>query len=96
MSRQVVRVVRQRAKRERVFVHIRRLAHERLDEVSRPDVVQQVAEEMTAERVVAEILNHRTAVRIRPRAEQTSDEYSGKRRRSSGRIFESQVASIAA
>ena len=61
-------VVRERAERERVLVDVARLADHRLDEVAGADVVQQVAEEMAAERVVAEILNHRSAVGVGARA----------------------------
>ena len=46
----------------RVFVHVARIANHRLDELTRPDVVHQIAEEMTAERVVAKILDDRSAV----------------------------------
>ena len=58
----VVGVVRQRAQREGQFVDGLRVADERLDEVAGAGIVEQVAEEFVAERVVAKVLNHRAAV----------------------------------
>ena len=67
MTEVVGRVVRERAERERVLLEIARVVNQRLDEIARPDVVHEVAEEMVAERVVAEILDDRSAVRERAR-----------------------------
>ena len=66
MARGVVRIMRQCTERERQFVHVARVTNEGLDEVAGPDVVQEVAEELVAERVVAKILDYRAAVGERP------------------------------
>ncbi len=63
----VVGVVSQGAECERELVDIARIAQQRFNEVARADVVHQVAEELVAERVITEILNHRSAVRERAR-----------------------------
>ena len=64
MSGVVVRVVSQRTERERVLVDVARVTKQRFHEVARPDVVQEVAEEFVAKRVVAEILDDRPAIGI--------------------------------
>ncbi len=66
----VGRVMRERAKRKRVFVDVLRIAQHRVDEIARAHVVQQVAEEVAAERIVPEVLDHRAAVRIRARMQE--------------------------
>jgi hypothetical protein len=65
MTAGVVGVVGERAEREGELVDVARVAQQRFDEVARADVVHEVAEELVAERVVAQILNHRSAVRER-------------------------------
>ena len=62
MARVVERVVSQRTQGEGVLVRIPGVADQRLDEVAGTDVVREVGEQMTAERVVAEVLNQRAAV----------------------------------
>ena len=68
MAARVVGVVGERAQRERELVDVARVPDQRFDEVAGSDVVHEIAEELVAERVVAQILNHRSAVRERPRA----------------------------
>ena len=63
-------VVRERAERERILVDVLRVAEEHFHEVAAADVVQQVAEQTAAERIVADVLNHRATVRERARVEQ--------------------------
>ena len=60
-------VVRQRAEREGVLVDVVRFAQQRFHEVAGADVVHQVAEKVVPERIVAKVLNHRSAVRVRAR-----------------------------
>jgi len=67
MTARVVGVVGERAERKRKLVDVTRIAQQRFDEIAGADVVHQVAEELVAERVVTEILNHRAAVRERAR-----------------------------
>src|SRR4029077_2936852 len=55
-------VVRQSAERECVFIQVLRIADQRLDEVAAANVVHQIAEEMTAVRIIAQILNDRAAI----------------------------------
>jgi hypothetical protein len=50
--------VGERAECKRELVDVARIAQQRFDEVPRPNVVHEVAEELVPERVVAEILNH--------------------------------------
>ena len=45
----------------------RAVADQRLDEVAGPDVVREVGEQMTAERVVAEVLDESASVGVRAR-----------------------------
>src|SRR5713226_3040218 len=54
-------VVRQSAERECVFIQVLRIADQRLDEVAAANVVHQIAEEMTAVRIIAQVLNDRAA-----------------------------------
>ena len=70
MTAGVVGVVGERAEREGELVDVARVAQQRFDEVARADVVHEIAEELVAERVVAQILNHRSAVRERARLKQ--------------------------
>ena len=65
MAGVVERVVSQRAQGERVLVRVARVADQRLDEVAGPDVVREIGEQMTAERVVPEVLDEGAAVRVR-------------------------------
>ena len=78
MPRVVVRVVCERADGEREFVDVPGVAQQRLDEVAGADVVQEVAEESAAERVVPEILDDRTAVGERTRAQERVGVRTGK------------------
>src|ERR1700693_4433192 len=57
-------IVCQCTQRKSVFIQVSRIAKQGLNEIAGPDVVDQVAEQMAAERVVAQILNHRTTVRV--------------------------------
>ena len=70
MSRVIRSVVTERPQRERVLVHVGCVTQQRLDEVSRFHVVQKVGEEVAAERVIAEILDDRSAVGVSPRGKQ--------------------------
>ena len=54
------------------------VAQQRLDEVAGADVMQEVAEESAAERVVPEILDDRTAVGERTRAQERVRVRTGK------------------
>ena len=62
MSGVVRGIVRERAERERIFVDVLRVAEHRSDEIARAHVVEQVTEKMTAEGIVAKVLDHRAAV----------------------------------
>src|SRR4029079_8076454 len=64
-------VMREGAQRERQLVRVVRVANHRFDEIARPCVVQQVAEELVSEWVVAKVLNHGSAVRVRVRFDET-------------------------
>src|SRR5712692_2063483 len=61
MAVAICRVVRQSAERECVFIEILGIADQRLDEVAAANVVHQIAEEMTAVGIIAQILYDRAA-----------------------------------
>ena len=63
----ICRVMCQCPQRESIFIEIRRIPQQRLHEVTSAHVMQQIAEEVAAKRVVAQILNHRPAVGVRVR-----------------------------
>jgi hypothetical protein len=60
-------VMGQGAEGEGQLVDVSRIANHRLDKVAGARVVQEVAEKLVAERIVANVLNHRSAVRVRMR-----------------------------
>ena len=57
-------VMRQRAQRECILVQILRLANQVENEVAAADVVRQIAVELAAERIIAQILNDASAVGV--------------------------------
>src|SRR5580765_2750092 len=64
MTAVVGRVVTECAEGEGVLVDVVRVTDQRGDEVAGANVVQQITEEMTAERIVAKVLNHASAVGV--------------------------------
>jgi hypothetical protein len=58
------RVMRQRAQGERILVQILGVANQVRDEVAAPHVMRQVAVELAAERIIAQILNDAASVGI--------------------------------
>ena len=93
----VGREVRQRAQRERILVEILRLANHVDDEVAAADVMRQIAVELAAERIVAQVLNDAAAVGVGVRLRQIRPRWqAGNRFSSSGLIALSQVESMMA
>src|ERR1041384_2587672 len=70
MSLVVCGVMRKRSERECIFVDVLRLGEKRLNEVSASDIVNQVGEELAAERVVTNVLNNRSAISVSVRLAQ--------------------------
>ena len=64
MTARVGGVVCQRAVCEGQLVRVPTLSDEATDKVSRPDVVNQIAEELASKRVVPEVLNDAAAVGV--------------------------------
>ena len=57
-------VVRQRAQSEGVFVEVLRVVKQRLHKGAGANIVRQIAEDLIAERVVADVLNDASAVGV--------------------------------
>ena len=64
MTGDVRRVVRESAQGKRILIHVATFQDQLTDEVASARVVDEVAEFMIAERVVTEILNDGSAIRV--------------------------------
>ena len=64
MPDRIAQVVRQRPNRKRILVDRLRIAKQPGNEISRANVVREIAEKLFAERVVPHVLDRRPAVRV--------------------------------
>ena len=74
----VARVVRQRSQRKCILVDVLRLSNQVQNEVAAADVMRQIAVELAAERIIAQILNDASAVGVCVRLGQLIRGGSGK------------------
>src|ERR1700716_3224555 len=63
-------IVTESAQRKRVLLEVARIADQRVDEIAGANVVQKIAEETAAERIVTEVLNDAPTVDVGTRFQQ--------------------------
>src|SRR2546428_9458830 len=64
MSLNIGTVMRDRAESKRIFVQVFRFVEQRRQKIRAANIMEQVTEESAAERVISEILNDASAVRV--------------------------------